>query len=97
MKSSLLLKIAPPAAAILVGVTLGIVLGFTGSANAASGAEKLKRLLSNHPFTGAPITRDVKAATGDPNIHVIDRRYEFGEIYRCSYMFQQGRRIMICD
>jgi hypothetical protein len=59
--------------------------------------ERLQKLLRPHVYTGQQITSDVKAATGDPNITVFDRRHEFGEVYSCSYLFVQGKRAMVCE
>jgi hypothetical protein len=58
---------------------------------------RLQKLLRPHVYTGQQITSDVKAATGDPNITVFDRRHEFGEVYSCSYLFVQGKRAMVCE
>ncbi len=65
-----------------------------------SGKEKLAKLLRPHAFFGERITDDVRAATGDPDITVIDRRVQWGEIYSCNYIFLSGgqrNRALVCD
>ena len=62
--------------------------------------QKLQALLRPHVYMGGIITPDIKAATGDPNIPVIDRRYEFGAVYTCNYQYLRGRfqgRTLVCD
>jgi hypothetical protein len=62
--------------------------------------EKLYKLLRPHFYYGGHVTPDIKAATGDPNIPVIDRRWRWGEVYSCNYIFLEGgrrRRALLCD
>jgi hypothetical protein len=62
--------------------------------------EKLYKLLRPHFYYGGHVTPDIKAATGDPNIPVIDRRWKWGEVYTCNYIFLEGgqrRRALLCD
>ncbi len=61
-----------------------------------SGKKRLKRLLRPH-FLPLNVTRAARAATGDPNITVIDRRFSYDEPYSCSFLTQHGKRVMICD
>lgn len=61
--------------------------------------EKLHRLFLPHLFYGGVITPDIKAATGDPNIPVIDWR-KFGDISTCNYIYQRGPfegRVLMCQ
>ncbi len=64
--------------------------------NKEKGARELKRLLNSH-VGFRPITRDARAATGNPNIRVIDRRVGLNNVYKCSYIFMGGERTLICD
>ncbi|GIL02061.1 MAG: hypothetical protein BroJett030_19600 [Alphaproteobacteria bacterium] len=62
--------------------------------------QKLQRLLRPHAYFGDRVTDDIRAATGDPNIAVIDRRWRWGEIYSCNYVFMHGRhrgRTLVCE
>ena len=62
----------------------------------ARGKRQLKRLM--RPHVGIiPVTRAARAATGDPNIQVIDRRYSWDDVYTCSYMYRGNRRLLVCD
>ena len=61
-----------------------------------SGKQRLRRLLRSH-FLPLNVTKAARAATGDPNITVIDRRFSYDEPYSCSFLTQQGKRVMICD
>lgn len=61
-----------------------------------SGEAQLQRLLSPHT-NFIRVSRAARAATGDPDITVIDRRGRSGEVYQCSFLTRYGRRIMICD
>lgn len=60
-----------------------------------SGAAQLKRLLNPHTHYIA-VTRAARAATGNPNIRVIDRRTG-DSVFRCSFLTVQGKRALICD
>lgn len=62
-----------------------------------SGKQKLKRLMRPHSRWGNPITQDVRDATGDPNIVVLDRRGGSDDVYRCSFITLQGKRALTCD
>ena len=62
-----------------------------------SGKQKLKRLMRPHSRWGNPITQDVRDATGDPDIVVLDRRGGSDDVYRCSYITLQGKRALTCD
>ena len=91
---------AKPVALFAAAALLGA--GFASGASAAnlvdpraSGETQLRQLLRAHIFTGARVSREARAATGDPNITVIDRRT--GGVSRCSFLNQQGKRVMICD
>ena len=62
--------------------------------------QKLQRLLRPHAYYGGHVTDDIRAATGDPKIPVIDRRWRWGEIYTCNYQYLQGYkrgRALICE
>ncbi len=62
--------------------------------------QKLQKLLLPHAYYGGHVTDDIRRATGDPNIPVIDRRWQWGEIYTCNYVFLQGRgrgRALVCE
>ena len=64
-----------------------------------SPSQKLERLLQTHFFRGGVITPDIKAATGDPNIPVIDRR-KYGDFASCSFRYEGGRyrgRVLYCE
>ncbi|MGI9399693.1 MAG: hypothetical protein ACR2O0_00440 [Rhizobiaceae bacterium] len=61
--------------------------------------QKLQKLLRPHAYYGGRITDDIRAATGNPNIPVIDRRGTWGEIYSCNYVFMRGNqqgRTLVC-
>lgn len=61
--------------------------------------QKLEILLHQHLFRGGVITRDIRAATGDPDIPVIDHRM-WGAISSCSYIYQRGYfkgRVLFCQ
>jgi hypothetical protein len=63
-------------------------------------AQKLQKLLRPHAFYGERVTADIRAATGDPNIIVQDRRWRWGEIYTCNYIYLQGGgrgRALVCE
>jgi hypothetical protein len=62
--------------------------------------QKLKKLLLPHAWYGERVTDDIRRATGDPDIPVIDRRWQWGEIYSCNYVFLKGRqrgRALVCE
>ena len=61
----------------------------------ASGAVQLRQLLRTHIYNGFPVSRAARAATGDPNITVIDRRT--GGASQCSFLNRFGRRILQCN
>ena len=63
------------------------------------GAARLNFLLNTHVYAGQRVTQDVRNATGDPNIIVVDRRHTFGETYRCSYAYRGNPRYryLVCD
>ena len=72
--------------------------GLTPLQNAASNpAAELQKLLRPHAFYGQRVTDAIRAATGDPNIVVIDRRSQWGEIYSCNYTNLRGKRALVCD
>ncbi|MEM7463812.1 MAG: hypothetical protein AAF362_14160 [Pseudomonadota bacterium] len=60
---------------------------------------ELQKLLRPHFYFGGRVSDAVRAATGDPNITVIDRRWKTGEIYECNFEFWGARkqRVMVCD
>ena len=62
----------------------------------ASPQTKLRAVLRSHVYYGLPITRAMRAAAGDLNLTVIDRR-QYGRNSRCTYLIQRGRRVMKCD
>lgn len=75
--------------------TLVVAQLVTGTAE-----QKLQKLLRPHAYYGGHVTDDIRAATGDPNIQVIDRRSRWGEIYSCNYVYLQGSgrgRTLVCD
>jgi hypothetical protein len=84
---------------IRLAIAGAVLAGAAGSASAyvASGEQKLKKLLLPHAYYGQRVTDDVRAATGDPNIVVFDRRHTWGEIYSCNYITYHGKRAMVCD
>lgn len=61
--------------------------------------QQLERLLHPHFFFGTQVSDAVRAATGDPNISVIDRRTHTGDVYECNFQFWGARRqrVMVCD
>lgn len=61
-----------------------------------SGQEQLQRLLKPH-FFPIPVTRAARAAAGNPDMVVLDRRGRPGEVYRCSFITLRGKRAMVCD
>ena len=73
------------------------IVAFVAGTNAAMAfyslppEQKLEYLLGNHFFRGEIITPDIKAATGDPNIPVIDHR-KYGDWASCHFRYQRGRR-----
>ena len=62
----------------------------------ASPKEKLRHIFRPHTYNRLPITRAMRAATGNPNISVIDRRRD-GRVSLCSYAYQNGRRVIVCN
>lgn len=62
----------------------------------ASPETKLRTILKSHVYQGLPITRAMRAATGDPNITIIDRR-RIGRSSICGYEYRYNRRIMTCS
>ncbi len=60
---------------------------------------ELQKLLRPHFYFGGRVSDAVRAATGDPNITVIDRRWKTGAIYQCNYEYWGVRkeRVMVCD
>ncbi len=72
-------------------------IGAASPSLAREPAAELQRILGSHAWYGERVSNAVRAATGDPNITVIDRRWEWGEIYSCNYHFMQGKRVLICD
>ena len=62
-----------------------------------SGKQKLQRVLRTHTFR-YPITRDIRAAAGNPNMAVFDHRTGFtGTTYRCSYITYRSQKALVCD
>ncbi|MGI9401311.1 MAG: hypothetical protein ACR2O0_08665 [Rhizobiaceae bacterium] len=61
--------------------------------------EELDRLLHPHFWFGGRVSDAVRAATGDPNISVIDRRTRRGDVYECNFQFWgiRKQRVMVCD
>ena len=59
--------------------------------------QKLQEVLDTHIWLGDRITDAMRAATGDPNIPVVDRRSRYGDVYLCHFAFWGPRRILICD
>ena len=84
---------------IRLAIAGAMLAGAAGSASAyvASGEEKLKKLLRPHAYYGQIVTGDIRAATGDPNIVVFDRRHIWGEIYSCNYITYRGKRALVCE
>ena len=62
----------------------------------ASGAHKLRQILESHVYYGLPVTREMRAATGDANIMVIERR-QYGRVSKCSYLYRGDRRQLLCN
>ena len=58
--------------------------------------ETLKRVLRPH-HNRYIITRKVRAAAGDPNMVVFDRRGGASNVWRCSFITHRGKRAMVCD
>jgi hypothetical protein len=86
--------------ASILASAVAAALVATTPAHAETGAQKLDKLLRPHAFLGQRVTDDVRAATGEPNIIVIDRRWIWGEIYSCNYQFlgpNRTRRALVCD
>jgi hypothetical protein len=84
---------------IKLALGAAILVCATGSASAyvATGEQKLQKLLRPHAYYGQIVTDDVRAATGDPQIVVFDRRHIWGEIYSCNYMTYRGKRALVCE
>lgn len=59
--------------------------------------QQLQYALGSHIYLGQRITDAMRAATGDPNISVIDKRYRYGDVYSCNYQFWGSRRVLVCD
>lgn len=78
----------------------GYVLQVGSSRVSAKARAQLQRVLRPH-YTRIPITREMRAAAGDPNMTVIDRRssgiFSSGEVNRCSFITMRGKRAMICE
>ena len=57
---------------------------------------ELKKIMRSHTFRGKGISRGVRAAAGDPNMAVIDRRRP-GNNSQCSFITLRGKRAMQCQ
>ena len=84
---------------IRIALAAALLACAAGSASAyvQSGEQKLKKLLLPHAYYGQIVTDDIRAATGDPNIVVFDRRHIWGEIYDCNYITYRGKRALVCE
>ena len=84
-----------------VSVVLGMAFAVAPAAHAQlvdqslSGKAQLKALMRPHHFDGSPVSREARAATGNPNITVIDRRTS--GISRCSFLNRGNERVLQCD
>ena len=99
MKTSIFSRTIKICAILAMGISINSVSAVSAGAQSNSGAAKLHMLLRSHTSVGQRVTQDVKNATGDPHIQVIDRRHTFGEVYRCSYSYRGNPRyrILVCD
>ena len=61
----------------------------------ADGKTQLRQLLRPHIPQGKFVSRAARAATGDPDITVIDRRT--GGVSRCSFLNQGNKRVLLCE
>ncbi|MFD0917999.1 hypothetical protein ACFQ14_16465 [Pseudahrensia aquimaris] len=59
------------------------------------GHEKLHQVLKPHYYR-ILITRDIRAAAGNPNMPVYDNRSGGGP-YRCTFTNTRGNRALTCD
>ncbi|MGI9365609.1 MAG: hypothetical protein ACR2O8_10540 [Rhizobiaceae bacterium] len=75
-------------------VTITDTNGYTVTAKDKA---KLKKLMRAHVWYGGGVSRGVRAAAGDPNMPVVDRRVVWGETYTCSFFTMQGRRSILCQ
>jgi hypothetical protein len=57
---------------------------------------ELKKIMRSHTFRGKGVSRGVRAAAGDPNMAVIDRRRP-GSSSQCSFITLRGKRAMQCQ
>ena len=58
---------------------------------------KLKKLLRPHRYNGGGISYGVRAAAGDPNMPVVDRRRAGQMSAQCSFMTARGKRTLVCQ
>ena len=83
-----------------VGETLVHQVGSRKHRASKSAKAQLQRVLRPH-FTKIPITRAMRAAAGNPNMVVFDRRYGSifadSNVHRCSFITYRGQRAMICE
>jgi hypothetical protein len=56
---------------------------------------KLDRLLEPHTYYGFPVSRGVRAAAGNPEMIVLDRR-RFHSTAECGFRTYRHQRIMEC-
>jgi len=68
----------------------------TKVASKLTGQQQLKRLMRPHTFR-YPVTRAAKAAAGNANMVLFDRRVGFSDVYRCSFITYRSNRAMVCD
>ncbi len=87
--------------ALLASVSLDAFAGSRNSGGYVATPEdyaELERVLRQHIWYGKPITRGVRAAAGDPNLPVVDRRALWGFTYTCGFQYlTRHQRAMVCD
>ena len=88
MKSALIVATA----AALVAATFTV-----GRADNARGERELKKLLSQHSFTGARVSPRAREAAGDRSMAVFDNRVGIWEPAQCSFITYRGKKAMVCD
>jgi hypothetical protein len=57
---------------------------------------ELQKILRPHRWRGKGVSRGVRAAAGDPNMAVLERR-QIGQMSTCSFITYRGKRAMQCQ
>lgn len=58
--------------------------------------KQLQKILRSHTWRGRGVSRGVRAAAGDPNMAVLERR-QLGRRSQCTFITYRGKRAMSCS